>query len=198
MKSIKPILIIVALMMLLSTMGCYTKFYRPGMESQTSAYDKLYIANDSTAIDTMLTEDKSGGSTSYPNNDDRWYYWGRPRGYTNWGFDFYNFSPGYYWTYQGYYDYYGTPWWNNNYYDPWWNPSGGNGVPSEPPSQREHGRREYDGGGSYASPPAAGGSYVAPPAANPTPPKKATENARKDTNNNNNNDNNKRDGRRGK
>jgi hypothetical protein len=171
MKTIRPILLLM-LLFTLAMSGCYTKFYRPGMERQNWAADKLYNRNDSTAIDTTLMPDTTSSSSYYPNNDDRWYNWGHPRPYrTRWGFDFDSFSPGYYWTYQGYYDYYGTPWWSNTYYDPWWNPynNNGNGGPVEPPSRREGDRgRIGDGGGSLAPSGGGGGSYAqpAPPPAN--------------------------------
>ena len=107
----KPRLVLVsaiALFALLSS-GCYTKFYRPGMElSGRGPYDTLYNRYDSTAIDTTLTppvitdEYPRRGYDSYDSYD-RWSSWGRPR--TRWGFDFYNYDPGYYRSYYGYYDY---------------------------------------------------------------------------------------------
>ena len=87
--------------------GCYTKFYKPGMEMANDPYSQLYNRNDSTAIDTTLTKGDWDGSNQYPNYDDyrnnnnsydRWNYWGRPRNRTRWGFDFDNFYPDYYST----------------------------------------------------------------------------------------------------
>jgi hypothetical protein len=192
----KRILILLpAVLALILTTGCYTQFYRPGMERPMASDDKLYNRNDSTAIDTTLTP--GGGASEYPNNDDRWQYWGRPRGYTNWGFDFNNFEPGYYWSYYGYYDYYSQPWWYDPYYDPYhyWSPGGygGGGSPAEPQGRRGGDRsRDSGGGGSYVSPPPSGGSYVSPP---PPPPKKDDSGATKDQGSSG--DANKRGGGRG-
>lgn len=159
-------------LLVLST-GCYTKLYRPGMEDQGPfSENSLYNRYDSTAIDTTLTKPET--VDVYPNYDpyyyDNWSYWGRPRGYTRWGFDFNRFSPNYYWGYYGYYDYYGRPWWHDWHHNrPWW--GGSPGKPGEPPSQRP-GRRSsdvspppiYNGGG------ATGGGATYNPPANPTPP----------------------------
>jgi hypothetical protein len=186
------ITLMAALLSLLSA-GCYTKFYRPDMEQAgRGAYDTLYNRYDSTAIDTTLT--KPEGGTTYPEDNYGWSTWGRPRGYTRWGFDFDNFEPNYYWTYYGYYDYYSRPWWDR-YYDPWWNGGGnGNGTPTEPPSQRDYGRRAVpNDGGNYTAPPPApsGGSYSSPP---PPPP----NNDQKNQGNQKQEDKNKREGRRGR
>ncbi|MCB9367278.1 MAG: hypothetical protein H6506_02085 [Calditrichaeota bacterium] len=164
-------------LVILST-GCYTKLYRPGMEDMGPfSQSTLYNRYDSTAIDTTLTKPET--VDVYPNNYNDYYgwsSWGRPRGYTRWGFDFDRFSPNYYWSYYGYYDYYGRPWWQdwNRYNNPWWYYGGGSGEPGEPPSQRP-GRRSSDtgvppaviGNGGYASPPV----YVnpAPAPAQPDP-----------------------------
>jgi hypothetical protein len=177
MKTLKPTFIFVALLALL-TAGCYTQFYRPGMERVAQGpYDQLYNRNDSTAIDTTLQQDTTAYEPSpYPYYGgyasptyDSWYYWGRPR--TRWGFDFNGFDPAYYWSYYGYYDYYGVPWWNG-YYDPWygwqypgWN-GGGSGIP---PTKRPGGRRDHSssgGSGTYAEPQPAPSS---PTYSNPTP-----------------------------
>jgi hypothetical protein len=176
--------------------GCYTQFYRPGMNmAGQGPYDTLYNRNDSTAIDTTLTAD----TTQYYPPDERWnswYYWGRPRGYTRWGFDFNNFSPDYYWSYYGYYDYYGTPWWYDWYGPGYWgnNPWGGTGVPAEPPSQRPHGRRDYGSSGANAQPaPTQSGSptYAQPSNPSPPPANKNDNNAQKQS------DDGKREGKRG-
>lgn len=158
-----PAVLIVAASLLLA--GCYTKFYRPGMEMGEGEYGTLYDRYDSTAIDTTLTAEDWGGGDYYPDTYDSWYYWGRPRGVTRWGFDFYNFSPGYYWSYYGYYDYYGVPWWHNSYRNyPWWYSDGGRYTPSEPPSQRPGGRTHTaPGGGSVVAPGGTGGGSVAAP-----------------------------------
>lgn len=189
---------LLALFAILSA-GCYTKFYRPGMETAGGANETLYNRYDSTAIDTTLTREDYVGSSSYP--DDRWnswYYWGRPRGYTRWGFDFHNFSPDYYWSYYGYYDYYGTPWWydwNTPWY--WRNYPGGTTTPGEPPSQRPRGRRDQDAGGNYiqsAPAPSSSPVYVQPNT-NTTPPpitKDGNDDSKKSS------DSNKRDGKKGR
>jgi hypothetical protein len=98
----------------LLTAGCYTQFYRPGMEQAgTGPYDQLYDRYDSTAIDTTLTSEDWSGTGTYPEDRwDNWYSWGGLRRHPRWGFDFDAFSPGYYWSYYGYYDYYGVPWWH--------------------------------------------------------------------------------------
>jgi hypothetical protein len=178
MKTLKLSFLFVALLALL-TAGCYTQFYRPGMERVAQGpYDQLYNRNDSTAIDTTLTQDTTayeptpyyGYSSPYYDN---WHYWGRPR--TRWGFDFNSFDPAYYWSYYGFYDYYGVPWWNG-YYDPWYGwqyPGWGGGGAGTPPTKRPGGRRDHatGGGGTYAAPPAAPSSptYVTPTPSNPPP-----------------------------
>lgn len=187
----KTILITTLLVML--TAGCYTKMYRPEGErmGQAGPYDQIYNRYDSTAIDTTLTRPEI--TDVYPQEDYGWYSWGRPR--TRWGFDFYNYSPGYYWTYYGYYDYYSVPWWNR-YYDPWygwgWAPPSG---PSEPPSQRDYGRRgrSGEGGGPYATPPGQGGGSYAQPQQNPPQKREDTRKEQKKEE-----DSNKRGGRRGR
>ena len=190
--------ILLAAMLSLLTAGCYTKFYRPDMEQAgRGPYDSLYNRYDSTAIDTTLTKPEI--TDTYPNNDDYgWSTWGRPRGYTRWGFDFNNFTPDYYWTYYGYYDYYSRPWWDR-YNDPWWYWGwNGNGTPAEPPSQRDYGRRGHpqDGGGYQAPPPSSGsgGSYVNPAPANPPADRKDNSGSKDQKQG----DTNKREGRRGR
>jgi hypothetical protein len=145
-------------------------------QSGQGPYSTLYNRYDSTAIDTTLT--KPEGTSEYPpaEPDYGWYGWGRPRGYTRWGFDFDRFDPSYYWSYYGYYDYYSRPWWYS-YNDPYWGgwyPGyyGGNGVAGEPPSKRPVGRRDRtSGSGSYGSPstaPAPGAPNISSaPAATP-------------------------------
>jgi len=162
--------VILAALLAFLTAGCYTKLYRPegAPMGARGPYDQIYSRYDSTAIDTTLT--KPEVSDVYPEDDYGWSYWGRSR-YPRWGFDFWNFSPSYYWTYYGYYDYYAVPWWSR-YYDPWYN--GGwapPAAPGEPPSQRNYGRRERPSGsgGSYA-PPAGGGGNSQPQSAPPPPP----------------------------
>ncbi len=187
-------LTLIAMLLSLLTAGCYTKFYRPGMEQAgMGPYDTLYNRYDSTAIDTTLTRPEI--TDTYPDDDYGWYYWGRPRGYTRWGFDFYNYSPGYYWTYYGYYDYYSRPWWDR-YYNPWWYWGwNGDGTPAEPPSQRDYGRRGVpgnSGSGYVAPPPSSGGGYVSPPASTPPPNNDARKQPPKPE------DTNKREGRRGR
>jgi hypothetical protein len=161
MKATRIIIIAMAAATLCCT-GCYTKFYRPGMEQGGNGpYESLYNRYDSTAIDTTLRAEDWQAKDSYPDNDntyDRWSYWGSPRGRTRWGFDFYNFSPDYYWSYYGFNDYYGTPWWYNPYWDPWYGGHGNGtpGIPGEPPSRRPGKAGDESGGsggGSYASPP---------------------------------------------
>jgi hypothetical protein len=180
-------LLLTGILAMLVTSGCYTKFYRPGMEMNGSfSSDQLYERYDSSAIDTTLTRqdwypDYYPYNSDYSGNNYGWNDWGRPRGYTRWGFDFYNFSPGYYHSYYGYYDYYGSPWWNRSYNRrPWYYGGGGSAGPSEPPSQRD-GRRQREGsrgpGGAYSPPgtPSSGGVYQAP--RNPqAPPPKAVKN----------------------
>jgi hypothetical protein len=174
----KHILIVPVILLPLLLAGCYTQFYRPGMEQGGNGpYGTLYNRYDSTAIDTTLTPPEPGEMQSYPPVEDYgWQYWGRPRGYTRWGFDFNNFEPDYYSSYYGYFDYYGRPWWNS-YYNPgyggWYGGNNGYGVPAEPPSKRGAGRGRDEGqpaGGGYSPPPAppAGGGY-APAPASPTP-----------------------------
>lgn len=159
-------------LLILST-GCYTKLYRPGMEDQGPfSSNSLYNRYDSTAIDTTLTKPET--VDVYPNYDpyyDNWSYWGRPRGYTRWGFDFDRFSPNYYRSYYGYYDYYGRPWWQDwHHRDPWWGP-GTPGAPGEPPSQRP-GRRSSDvtAPPAYTNPGGGGGGATYVPPSNPTTP----------------------------
>jgi hypothetical protein len=194
MNTMTKILLPAALLVFL-TAGCYTQLYRPegAAMSQAGPYDQIYNRYDSTAIDTTLTQPET--TDVYPEDNYGWSYWGRPR--TRWGFDFYNFSPDYYWGYYGYYDYYSVPWWSR-YYDPWyhwgWVPPSG---PSEPPSRRDYGRRgNPGGGGSYSNPPPqqGGGSYAQP---QPNPPAQRgdtqKEQPKKDDNNSN-----QRGGRRGR
>lgn len=165
-------------LLVLST-GCYTKLYNPNMEDQGPfSSNSLYNRYDSTAIDTTLTKpetvDVYPGYGYYDNYG--WSQWGRPRGYTRWGFDFDRFSPDYYRSYYGYYDYYGRPWWhnwNNNHH--WWGGGGSGGV-SEPPSQRP-GRRSSDvnappavGGGGYSAPPSYSQPAPVIQPVKPTPP----------------------------
>ena len=157
-------LLITSLFIALVSSGCYTKLYRPGMETDGPfSSNTLYNRYDSSAIDTtLLREDWI--RDYYP--DDGWSYWGGYRDsyhHPRWGFDFYNFSPGYYSSYYGYYDYYGSPWWyRNNYHRPWYYGGGGyggGGDIGEPPSQRD-GRRTRpgysDGTGAYGTPPSGG------------------------------------------
>lgn len=187
---------------LLLSAGCYTKFYRPGMETAGGSYETLYNRYDSTAIDTTLTQEDYEGSSSYP--DDRWntwYYWGRPRGVTRWGFDFNNFSPDYYWSYYGYYDYYGTPWWNS-WYSPWYGyyPNGTTGT-GEPPSKRPRGRRDQDNSGTYSAP--SGSTTTSPVYSQPSnnnnnpPPTSKSGNDTKQQQSGSS-DSNKRDGKKGR
>ncbi len=167
--------------------GCYTKLYRPGMElAARGPYDSLYNRYDSTAIDTTLTEPEYDDQV-YPQYDNSWYNWGRPR--TRWGFDFYNYDPAYYWSYYGYYDYYSVPWWNYPYYDPWWYRPGGPGIPGEPERPRDRGRRD--------APPLGGGSYVPPAPSTPMtqPPSQPDP---KDQKEKKKDDDGKRGGRRGR
>jgi hypothetical protein len=169
MRILKPITLFVVLLALM-TAGCYTKFYRPGMERAGGPYSSLYTRYDSSAIDTTLMPDTTAqydqGYPGYQPYYDNWSYWGRPRGMTRWGFDFNHFDPSYYNSYYGYYDYYGVPWWNNWYSPgyPYW--GGGSGQPGEPPSRRDVGRREHGdtGGGNVAAPPPANNPpiYAAP------------------------------------
>jgi hypothetical protein len=168
----KPVtLFISALVVVLFSSGCYTKLYRANMEQNGPfTTDELYQRYDSTAIDTTLTEPEY--VDTYPDYGYGWNSWGRPRGYTRWGFDFNRFSPDYYWSYYGYYDYYGRPWWDNwRYRYPWWYHGGGGGGPAEPPSQRP-GRRMRDTEGSPPLYNPGGGSTApsyAPPAPAPQP-----------------------------
>lgn len=184
------------------TAGCYTKLYRPdgAPTGQRGPYDELYSRYDSSAIDTTLIAPEYDSSYD---DDYGWYYWGHQRRYPRWGFDFWSYSPGYYWTYYGFYDYYAVPWWNR-YYDPWnrWNwvpPSG----PAEPPSQRDFGRRGRgsgtEGGPYGAPPPSSGGGYAQPAPPPPPPPsqKPAEQPARKQEQPKQE-DSNKREGRRGR
>lgn len=202
-----------AIVLTLLTAGCYTKFYRPGMEQGSGPFGQIYNRYDSSAIDTTLTKPEyQGYTTYYPEYQiyDDWYDWGRPRHQrTRWGFDFYNFSPDYYWSYYGYYDYYGTPWWRS-WYDPyyWRYPYWGHSAePVEPPSKRPGDRGRFDGGGSSYSAPSvsgsSGGSYANPPAApppsSPAPAaKQQTTNATKQQPQQSSGDSNKREGGRGR
>ncbi|MBU1919276.1 hypothetical protein KKG66_00400 [bacterium] len=171
-KTLSALLITGVFVMLVSS-GCYTKFYRPGMEIEGPySASELYNRYDSSAIDTTLTKGDYFPDY-YPDNG--WYNWGSYRYYphTRWGFDFYNFSPGYYHTYYGYYDYYGTPWWNRYDYnrDHWWYRGGGgyNTSPGEPPETRE-GRRQresYSGGGATYTQPSGGSVSGAPVSTTP-------------------------------
>ena len=187
--------LIVALLALF-TAGCYTKLYRPGDApmGQTGPYDRLYNRYDSTAIDTTLTQPEYEDTYT---EDYGWSYWGRHR-YPRWGFDFWNFSPDYYWSYYGYYDYYSVPWWQR-YYDPWyywgWTPPSGT---SEPPAQREYGRRgrPTEGSGPYAAPPPGGGGSYAQP--QPQTPAQKPDDSRKQQQPPKPEDTNKREGRRGR
>lgn len=168
----RTLLLLCALGLVIVSTGCYTKLYRQGMEDMGPySSNSLYNRYDSTAIDTTLTKPEI--VDVYPNNgyydNNGWSYWGRPRGYTRWGFDFDRFSPNYYWSYYGYYDYYSRPWWQDWNRNPWWGPSVP-GAPGEPPSQRP-GRRSND-----ATPPPAnlggysgGGAIYAPNPAPTTP-----------------------------
>ena len=182
-KTVTALFVTSVFVMLLSS-GCYTKFYQPGMEMEGPfSSNELYSRYDSSAIDTTLTREDYI-QDYYPGNNG-WYDWGSYRNYphTRWGFDFYNFSPGYYHTYYGYYDYYGTPWWNRYGYNRgnnWWYRGyggGHGGTPGEPPEQRE-GRRTrdtYTGGGSTYTQPggSSGGNPVTTrpaPQAKPAPP----------------------------
>jgi hypothetical protein len=166
-------LIVPVILLPLLLAGCYTQFYKPGMEGNGNGpYGTLYNRYDSTAIDTNLTPPEPGSQSYPPEESYGWQYWGRPRGYTRWGFDFNNFEPDYYWSYYGYYDYYGRPWWDTYYVPGYggWGGYYGNGVPAEPPSKREAGRSRDGGGGSGYAPPPAQGGYVAPaPAPAPAP-----------------------------
>ncbi|MCC6475664.1 hypothetical protein IT157_01300 [bacterium] len=173
----KPVIIFIsALALVLLSSGCYTKLYRVNMEQNGPfSTNELYQRYDSTAIDTTLTEPQY--VDTYPNDygwdNSGWNSWGRPRGYTRWGFDFNRFSPDYYWSYYGYYDYYGRPWWDNYHYrNPWWyGGGGGSSGPAEPPSTRP-GRRMRDGEGSPPLYNPGGGSSAPsyqPPATQPQP-----------------------------
>lgn len=156
-------LFITSIFVMLVSSGCYTKFYRPGMEMDGPySSSELYNRYDSSAIDTTLTKGDYFPDY-YPDNS--WYYSGGYMTYprTRWGFDFYNFSPGYYQSYYGYYDYYGTPWWNRYDYNRnnWWYRGGYGGgyntSPGEPPEQRD-GRRQrdsYSGGGAVYTQPSS-------------------------------------------
>ncbi len=174
----------------LFTAGCYTQFYKPGME-QAQRESRIYNRYDSTAIDTTLMRGEVD-ENYYPRDDYGWSTWGRPR-MPRWGLDFYSYSPDYYWGYNGYNDYYGTPWWYNSYYDPYYPyyPPG-SGQPVEPPSKREGGRRQRpssSGGSATQSPPPAAPTYTPPPAKTPPAPPPAS---------NETDDQNKRSGKRGR
>jgi hypothetical protein len=201
MKRALYLIPLLTLMLLLSA-GCYTKFYRPGMETAGGTNETLYNRNDSTAIDTTLTQDTSQYYDTYTYPDSRWdswSYWGRPRGVTRWGFDFNNFSPDYYWSYYGYYDYYGTPWWSS-WYSPWYGYyPGGTTGPSEPPSQRPRGRRDQDNSGTYSAPSSTtttSPAYSQPNNSNnPAPTSKSGNDTKQQSGGS---DSNKRDGKKGR
>lgn len=168
--------------------GCYTQFYKPGMEQAgRGPYDAIYNRYDSTAIDTTLT--KPEVVDQYPDTQyDNWNYWGRPR--TRWGFDFYNYDPGYYNSYYGYYDYYSVPWWHNSWYNPgWWYGPWNPGTPGEPDQPRDRGRRDYGAGIGGTLDPAPGGTITTPttPVQPTNPPKQEPKK-----------EDNKREGRRGR
>jgi hypothetical protein len=187
-----------AVALVLFSAGCYTQLYRPDMEGVRQRQEaRIYNRYDSTAIDTTLRADTSVYQQDYRYLDSYgWNTWGRPRGYTRWGFDFDRFDPSYYWSYYGYYDYYSRPWWDT-WYDPYWgwgNYGGGSsGGSGEPAGRRPGGGRDRNGGtgtggGTYVAPPAAGNpSYAAP--ASPPPAKNPSGEAVKDPPKNNNNGN---------
>jgi hypothetical protein len=185
MKMIWLVMIPGVLLMLLVS-GCYTQFYKPGMEQGYAMRGDtaLYNRYDSTAIDTSLTRPEENYNPGYG-----WQDWGRQYR-PSWDWDFYGYTPDYYWGYYGYNNYYGTPWWYN-YYNPWY-PSypPGSGQPAEPPSQRQGGRRQHSTstGNVTPAPPPAAPTYT-PPAQNQNPPPPSSGN--------DNNDNG-RSGRRGR
>jgi hypothetical protein len=195
MKRMKTLttLFVTSLFVILLSSGCYTKFYNPNMEiNGPYSANELYSRYDSSAIDTTLTRE-DWAPEYYPDNgwNNSGGYYSYPR--TRWGFDFYNFSPGYYNSYYGYYDYYGSPWWYNDRYDnnSWWYRhgggyyGGGTGAPGEPPSQRD-GRRERDtysgdGSGSTYQPGGSSGGgavYTPAPPAPAVKPAPAPDNSR--------------------
>lgn len=173
--SVRRYLIIVlpAIAVWLLVTGCYTKLYRPSVNGppEAMASETLYDRYDSSAIDTtraredIWSETYPGGYDYYDRYDryDRWNWWGRPRMRTRWGFDFYNYSPPYYWGYYGWEDYYGYPWWYSRYGDHrYWYPYSTGGTPGEPPSKRPFGRR---GSGERESPPP---TVTRPPSSTPS------------------------------
>jgi len=174
---------IAAIAVWLLVVGCYTQFYRPTVNGTPEAIssETLYDRYDSSAIDTTLTKDESYPGTGYDYYD-RWDYWGRPRSMTRWGFDFYNYSPPYYWGYYGWEDYYGYPWWHSGYYDYWWGYRPGTGSPGEPPSKRPFPRRENTGGSSPSvePPPSPPPAHVAPHGGGSTPSRPSKESPKKD------------------
>jgi len=191
-KTLTALFVTSVFVMLLSS-GCYTKFYRPGMEMDGPfSSNELYNRYDSSAIDTTLTREDY--IQDYYPESGGWYDWGSYRNYprTRWGFDFYNFSPGYYHSYYGYYDYYGSPWWSRNGYgnNNWWYRGGGHGgyntSPGEPPSQRD-GRRprdSYNGGAPSTTTPGGytgGGGTVTTTPAPQTKPAPPPNNKKSDT-----------------
>jgi hypothetical protein len=167
------ILLLPALAVWLLMTGCYTQFYRASVNGPPEAIsaETLYDRYDSSAVDTTLTKGESypGGYSSGYDYYDRWDLWGRPRFQTRWGFDFYNYSPPYYWGYYGWEDYYGNPWWYSGYYDSWY-PYGTTtpGTPAEPPSKRPFGRR--DGENSSSPPPSSVTRPSNPPPSYASPP----------------------------
>ena len=170
MKHVTPLLI-PAILILFLVSGCYTQFYRPGMEQANRPQQAtLYNRYDSTAIDTTLRADTTYDEYPY----DSWYDWGRPVPYPNggpiWGWDYY--TPPYYWDYSGYNNYYGVPWWYNYPYYNGYNGGRYYGGIAEPPSQRNGGRsHDNSGSGSYVAPPPASGAptYAAPAPSSPPP-----------------------------
>jgi len=168
MKKAWIVMLLPALLLTLLATGCYTKLYRPGMDQSRMQQESLYNRYDSTAIDTTLVPGEVD-ENYYRDDYYGWSQWGRPRR-TIWGMDYYGYTPGYYYGYYGYNDYYGTPWWYNYYdpYYPYYPP--GSGTPAEPPSKRDGGRRQRPssggGSGTYsapAPPPAAGSPTYNPP-----------------------------------
>ncbi len=167
--------------------GCYTQFYRSSVNGtpESMSAETLYDRYDSSAIDTTLTKKETypGGYSSGYDYYDRWDLWGRPRIGTRWGFDFYNYSPPYYWGYYGWEDYYGYPWWYSWYGDDYWyryptTP----GAPGEPPSKRPFGRRDGEDRSSppptSVSRPSSPPSYASPPST-PAPSRPSGSDAKK-------------------
>lgn len=166
------LMVIPAVLLWLFVTGCYTKLYRAGINGPPEGMysETLYDRYDSSAIDTTLTKDDVFPDT-YPSGYDyydRWDRWGRYRPRTRWGFDFYNYSPPYYWGYYGWEDYYGYPWWHSHR-GGYWGYGGGTVTPGEPPSKRPVGRRDE---GRRGSPPSVEAPSRPPPATHvSTPPK---------------------------